>query len=122
MLSALPVGPWGERLGDTPRLPQGDLKSTPLRPVHHPGAEDSRLTQALAGELPLIRVNTVSPGLEDVRIYAGLPEAQRTALFAVLAACVPVKRVGRPEDKAQPVLYLINNSFTTGSIVSEDGG
>ena len=36
-------------------------------------------------------------------------------MFAAFAAAVPVKRVGRPEDIAQTVLCLMNNSFTTGS-------
>ncbi len=80
------------------------------------------LGRALAGELAPIRVNTVSPGLVDTPIYAGLPEAQRTATFAAFAAAAPVKRVGRPEDIAQTVLYLMNNSFTTGSTIYVDGG
>jgi len=69
-----------------------------------------------------IRVNTVSPGLVDTHIYAGLPEAQRTTMFAAFAAAVPVKRVGRPEDIAQTVLYLMSNSFTSGSSIYIDGG
>ena len=80
------------------------------------------LGRALAGELAPIRVNTVSPGLVDTPIYAGLAETQRTAMFAAFADAVPVKRVGRPEDIAQTVLYLMNNSFTTGSTIYVDGG
>jgi NAD(P)-dependent dehydrogenase (short-subunit alcohol dehydrogenase family) len=70
--------------------------------------------------LAIIRVNTVFPGLVDTPIYAGLPEAQRTTLFAVLVAWVPVKRVGQTEDMTQTVLYLMNNLFTTGRIIYED--
>jgi NAD(P)-dependent dehydrogenase (short-subunit alcohol dehydrogenase family) len=80
------------------------------------------LGRALAGELAPIRVNIVSPGLLDTPIYAGLPEAQRTTMFAAFAAAVPVKRVGRPEDIAQTVFYLMSNSFTSGSTFYVDAG
>jgi hypothetical protein len=51
MLSTLAVGLWGERVGDIARLPQGDLKSTPLRTGHHSGAEASGLTHTQPLEL-----------------------------------------------------------------------
>jgi hypothetical protein len=38
-------------VGDIARLRQGDPESTPLRPVHHPGAEALSLTLAQALEL-----------------------------------------------------------------------
>jgi len=80
------------------------------------------LTRALAGELAPIRVNAVSPGLVDTPIYAGMPEDQRQAVFNAFAAAAPVKRVGRPEELAHAVLYLMANTFTTGSTLYVDGG
>jgi NAD(P)-dependent dehydrogenase (short-subunit alcohol dehydrogenase family) len=79
------------------------------------------LTRALAVELAPIRVNAVSPGLIDTPIFSGLPPARKEALFQAFAAA-PVRRVGRPEEVAQTVLYLMTNTFTTGSTLYPDGG
>jgi NAD(P)-dependent dehydrogenase (short-subunit alcohol dehydrogenase family) len=35
---------------------------------------------------------------------------------------VPVGRMGRPEDVAQALVFLIQNSFMTGTIIDCDGG
>jgi len=35
---------------------------------------------------------------------------------------VPVGRVGQPEDVAQAMVFLIQNSFMTGTIIDCDGG
>ncbi|MCX5890644.1 MAG: SDR family oxidoreductase [Deltaproteobacteria bacterium] len=80
------------------------------------------LARALAVELAPIRVNAVSPGLVDTPIYSGMPATQKEAMFKAFAATAPVKRVGRPEEVAQTVLYLMTNPFTTGSTLYVDGG
>ncbi len=80
------------------------------------------LTRALAVELAPIRVNAVAPGLVDTPIYTGMPAAQKEAMFKGFAAAAPLKRVGRPEEVAQTVLYLMTNTFTTGSTLYVDGG
>ncbi len=80
------------------------------------------LARALAVELAPIRVNAVSPGLVDTPIYAGMPAAQKEALFEAFAVAAPVRRSGRPEEVAQTVLYLMANTFTTGSTLYPDGG
>jgi NAD(P)-dependent dehydrogenase (short-subunit alcohol dehydrogenase family) len=80
------------------------------------------LARALAVELAPIRVNAVSPGLIDTPIYAGMPPEVKDAMFSAYGAATPVKRVGRPEEVARTVLYLMTNSFTTGSTIFVDGG
>jgi NAD(P)-dependent dehydrogenase (short-subunit alcohol dehydrogenase family) len=80
------------------------------------------LARALAVELAPIRVNAVSPGLVDTPIYTGMPDAQRDALFKAFAAAAPAGHVGRPEEVAETVLYLMANTFTTGSTLYVDGG
>ena len=80
------------------------------------------LTRALAVELAPIRVNAVAPGLIDTPIYAGMPVEVREGMFAAYGAATPVKRVGRPEEVAQTVIYLMSNTFTTGSTIFIDGG
>lgn len=72
------------------------------------------LTHALAVSLgPEIRVNAVAPGSidtggEDLR---EIDHAQH-----------PAGRVGRPEDVADAVLYLVSAGFATGATLILDGG
>jgi NAD(P)-dependent dehydrogenase (short-subunit alcohol dehydrogenase family) len=80
------------------------------------------LGRALAVELAPIRVNTVSPGIVDTPLHSGMEPGKRKAMFQGIAASVPAKRVGRPEDIAQTVLYLMANGYTTGSTLYVDGG
>ncbi len=80
------------------------------------------LGRALAVELAPIRVNTVSPGIVDTPLYSGMEPGKRNAMFQGIAASIPAKRVGRPEDIAQAVIYLMANGYTTGSTLYVDGG
>lgn len=80
------------------------------------------LGRALATELAPIRVNTISPGIVDTAIYSGMPSGEKEAMFKEVAASIPAGRIGRPEDIAQTVLYLMSNGFTTGSTLYVDGG
>jgi NAD(P)-dependent dehydrogenase (short-subunit alcohol dehydrogenase family) len=43
-------------------------------------------------------------------------------MFKEAAASIPAKRVAKPEEIAQTVLYLMANSYTTGSTLYVDGG
>ncbi|MFH0132779.1 SDR family oxidoreductase [Variovorax sp. VaC1] len=79
-------------------------------------------TRALAVELAPIRVNLVSPGFVRTPLWAGIPEAQREAMYAERGAALPVGRVGEPEDIAQTYLYLMTNRYATGQAVVVDGG
>jgi NAD(P)-dependent dehydrogenase (short-subunit alcohol dehydrogenase family) len=80
------------------------------------------LARTLAVELSPIRVNVVSPGVIDTPAHAWMPEEQRRAWFDGVAAMLPVRRVGRPEDVAHAVIYLMENAYTTGTILRVDGG
>jgi NAD(P)-dependent dehydrogenase (short-subunit alcohol dehydrogenase family) len=81
------------------------------------------LGTSLAAELAPLRVNTVSPGIIATPIWDVMmaPEA-RDRFFSDTAARLPARRVGTPEDIAGAVLFLIENGYTTGSIVTVDGG
>ncbi len=85
------------------------------------GAIES-LGRALAVELAPLRVNVVSPGLTDTPAYAGMPAAQREGMFAAVAAHLPARRIGRPADAAEAVLYLLGNGYVTGTVLDVDGG
>jgi len=58
----------------------------------------------------------------DTPIYRGMPPEEKEARFRAYAAAAPVGHVGRPEEVAQTVLYLLGNTFTTGSTIYVDGG
>ena len=80
------------------------------------------LSRSLALELAPIRVNSISPGITDTPIYSQMPTDQREAMFKKTAASLPVKRIGRPEEIAEAVLFLMSNGYTTGSTLFVDGG
>jgi len=80
------------------------------------------LCRTLAVELAPLRVNVISPGIVMTPAYAEMPGSAREAMFEAMAANLPVRRVGRPEDVAMTVLYLMQNGYTTGTVIHVDGG
>ncbi|MEO0601383.1 MAG: SDR family oxidoreductase [Myxococcota bacterium] len=79
------------------------------------------LTKALALENASrgIRVNAVAPGLTDTDLVRGLDDAQR----AGLERRVPLGRIGRPEEVATAVAWLVTDgSYTTGNTLHVSGG
>jgi NAD(P)-dependent dehydrogenase (short-subunit alcohol dehydrogenase family) len=75
------------------------------------------LTHALAMSLAPVRVNCVSPGWIATRDYDKLRRKDH--------AQHPVGRVGRPEDIAEIVAYLLDSDrsgFVTGANFTVDGG
>lgn len=76
----------------------------------------------LALELKPIRVNAVSPGIIATPWWDTWPKEQRDAAFAQIAATTPVGRIGQAEDIAQAILFLLENSFMTGTVIECDGG
>ncbi|RFB77983.1 SDR family oxidoreductase [Methylovirgula sp. 4M-Z18] len=89
------------------------------------GAANGAITAMVpifARELQPLRVNGVSPGVIDTPWWDFLPEAQKAPVFADFAAKTPVGRVGRPEDIAETIAFLIGNRFMTGHTIVCDGG
>lgn len=76
----------------------------------------------LAKELAPTRVNVLSPGLMDTPMYDWMGPEEKQAFFQQMGRSVPVGRVGRPEEVAEALLYLIRNRFTTAAILDVDGG
>ncbi|MGC4985345.1 SDR family oxidoreductase [Streptomyces sp. DT193] len=79
------------------------------------------LAYGLAIELAPVRVNVISPGWVDTPIWDQLGMDKQTA-FAELAARLPARRVGTPDDIAQAFLSVIHNGFITGTVLHVDGG
>ena len=80
------------------------------------------LARGLALELAPVRVNAVSPGMIDTPIWDDLPSEKRTEVFETTAEQLPVRKIGRPEDIANAVLFLMTTAYATGSTVRVDGG
>jgi NAD(P)-dependent dehydrogenase (short-subunit alcohol dehydrogenase family) len=73
-----------------------------------------------------IRVNTLIPGPTETPGLAGLAPgaAEAAAMLEGMAAGLPLKRLGRPEEIASAALFLASDasSFMTGSELLVDGG
>jgi len=82
----------------------------------------AQLVPILAVELKPLRVNGVCPGVIDTPWWDAFPKEQKQAMFKDYAARTPVGRVGRPEDVAQAIAFLIGNDFMTGHTLICDGG
>jgi NAD(P)-dependent dehydrogenase (short-subunit alcohol dehydrogenase family) len=80
------------------------------------------LVPVLAAELRPLRVNGVAPGVIDTPWWDFLPADQRQAVFADYAAKTPVGRIGKPEDVAEAVAFLVGNGFMNGETIVCDGG
>jgi len=77
---------------------------------------------ALEGAASGVRVNAVAPGPVDTELlnrFAGSAE-KKTAL----AAGVPMKRLGTPEDIASTIVFLASAKagFLTGQVIAVNGG
>lgn len=80
------------------------------------------LVRALAVELAPIRVNAVSPGWVDTPIWESVAGDKKDETLAAMAKRLPVGRVGRPDDIADALRFLIGNGFTTGETLHVEGG
>ena len=80
------------------------------------------LVKPLAVELKPRRVNAVSPGVVDTPWWNWLDSEAKQETFNRFAQATPVGRVGKPEDIAQAIVFLIGNTFMTGCVIECDGG
>ena len=80
------------------------------------------LTKTLAREYASrgVTVNTVAPGFIETDMTAALPEKAQEGIIAQ----TPAGRVGRPEEIAAAVLYLVSDeaAFVTGQTLRVNGG
>jgi len=79
-------------------------------------------TRCLAKELASrgVTVNAVAPGFVETDMTA----AVRNAAEAEIKKAIPARRLGKPEDIAQAVLFLAGEgaSYITGQVLRVDGG
>lgn len=78
------------------------------------------MTKALAKEVgpSNIRVNAVAPGAIDTDMNRNLTQLD----IEELEKEIPLKRMGTPEDIANTVHMLIQNTYITGETIKVDGG
>jgi 3-oxoacyl-[acyl-carrier protein] reductase/pteridine reductase len=87
--------------------------------AHHSASKAGlvALTHVMAAELaPHIRVNAIAPG--TVLLPEGAPDSKRQWAEGNSL----LKRIGRPEDVARTVLFLVDSDFATGGVYFIDGG
>ncbi len=79
-------------------------------------------TKSLARETARygIRVNCVCPGPTDTALMAAVPDKVKEALIKA----IPLRRLARPEEVADAVLYFAgaDASYVTGQVISVSGG
>jgi NAD(P)-dependent dehydrogenase (short-subunit alcohol dehydrogenase family) len=80
------------------------------------------MTKGVARELASegIRLNAVSPGIIDTDQHSNMAEERRVSLLAT----IPIGRMGRPEEVAKAVLWMLSDeaSYVTGVILTVAGG
>lgn len=90
--------------------------------VHYSTAKAGMIgfTKALAKEVApsQIRVNCVAPGIIDTQMNQELTEQERREIVEQ----IPLGRVGNVIDIVKCVNWLIEDNYTTGQIISPNGG
>lgn len=77
-------------------------------------------TKALAKELGLsnVRVNAIAPGVIDTEMNKDLTKET----INMLKEEIPLNKIGKPKDIYKCVKWLIEDEFTSGQIISVNGG
>ena len=78
------------------------------------------ITKSLAKELgpSNIRVNSIAPGFIDT----DMNKKYKTSEINDIKSETPLQKIGKPEDIAKCVNWLVEDEFTTGQIISINGG
>ncbi|MFT5226051.1 MAG: pteridine reductase [Polaribacter sp.] len=95
-------------------------------------AANQMLVKSLALDMaPEVRINGIAPGailwpeakLKDAHINDGSNnyDTQNKQQQSILDK-IPLQKVGDPYNITQTVLFLINNDYITGEVITVDGG
>ena len=78
------------------------------------------ITKSLAKELgpSNIRVNSIAPGIIDTSMNYNLTQEEKNNIIDN----IPLGRIGKKEDIYPCVKWLIEDKYTTGQIISPNGG
>lgn len=90
--------------------------------VHYSAAKAGvdGLTKGLAKELgpSNIRVNSIAPGAIDTDMNKNVTEED----WKIVKEETPLNKIGKPEDIAKCASWLAFDEFTTGQVISPNGG
>ena len=90
--------------------------------VHYSAAKAGLegMTKALAKELgpSNIRVNCIAPGIINTEMNSELSEEEKNNITDE----IPLGRIGNPQSITNCVKWLIKDDYTTGQIISVNGG
>ena len=78
--------------------------------------------RGMAVELAPIRVNTVCPGAFDTPVLDRAFGDRKLEAMQPYLSTLPAGRLGRPEELAHAVLFLMTNGYVTGTVLHVDGG
>ncbi len=78
------------------------------------------LTKALAKEVgpSNIRINSIAPGAIDTDMNKDVTQEE----WEEIKEETPLNKIGVPEDIAKCAMWLANDNFTTGQVISPNGG
>jgi NAD(P)-dependent dehydrogenase (short-subunit alcohol dehydrogenase family) len=78
--------------------------------------------RGMAVELAPLRVNTICPGSFDTPVLDRAFGARKDEVLASYLSSLPLGRLGRPEELAHAALFLMTNTYVTGTVLHVDGG
>ena len=85
------------------------------------GGAVEQFVRAIAPEIAPKRINVVSPGVIDTPMFG--PESdQRVKMLEGATAKHLIPRAGTPEEVANGILFVVENSYVTGTTIDVDGG
>ena len=87
------------------------------------GGAVENLVRCLSVELSShnIRINAVSPGMIDTPMFDGKGDGKEEFL-AKATANNPIPRPGSADEVASGILFALENTFVTGTVIDVDGG
>lgn len=85
------------------------------------GGAVEAFVRAVAPEIAPRRINAVSPGIIDTPMFTQTG-SDRASVMERATGNFVIKRPGTAEEVAEGVMFLVGNTFVTGTIVDVDGG
>lgn len=78
------------------------------------------ITKSLAKELgdSNIRVNSIAPGIIDTEMNNNLSEKEKDDIIKE----IPLRKIGKKEDIAKCVKWLLEDEYMTGQVININGG
>ncbi len=78
------------------------------------------LTKSLAKEMgpSNIRVNSIAPGIIDTEMNNNLTEEEKQEIIQK----IPLEKIGKKEEIAKCIEWLLNDNYVTGQIIGINGG